>query len=159
VISAAGKNDGPTESSYTATTAVLACDALRPPKPNTISETLLTLLPIAALVSDLDASTQNRIAGVVLYGNTRNQENSGKIPNFPPENVLTICAATDGVCGSTLTVTAGHFSYSDDVPDAVDFLEGRINVFDGEGGDVGGEVPEEESTFCRLYPYSIYCRD
>ena len=31
-------------------------------------------------VSKLDATTQDRIAGVVLYGNTRNAQEGGKIP-------------------------------------------------------------------------------
>ncbi|KAI7220462.1 hypothetical protein KC333_g2319 [Hortaea werneckii] len=67
-----------------------------------------------------------KIAGVVLYGNTRNAQENGKIPNFPTDRVETICALTDGVCYGTLTVTAGHLSYSDDVGDAVDFLSDRI---------------------------------
>ncbi|KAK5164548.1 uncharacterized protein LTR77_009754 [Saxophila tyrrhenica] len=115
---------------------------------------------ISAAISDLDQSTQNRIAGAVLYGNTRNAQNGGKIPNYPPENVLTICAPTDGVCDGSLQVTAGHFSYADDVPDAVDFLEGRIEAFDGEGGEVGGDVPADEtSELCRKYPLLRQCRD
>ncbi|KAM0699386.1 hypothetical protein Q7P36_001433 [Cladosporium allicinum] len=34
-------------------------------------------------VSKLDPSVQERVAGVVLYGNTRNKQENGKIPNFP----------------------------------------------------------------------------
>lgn len=108
-------------------------------------------------VEDLDASIQEKVAGVVLYGSTRNAQTGGHIPNFPEEKSLTICAATDGVCGGALVVTAGHLSYQDDVPDAVNYLAERIEaagagsgtandsdleqVAEEEGGDFGGLSP------------------
>ncbi|RMX83489.1 hypothetical protein D0869_05273 [Hortaea werneckii] len=81
---------------------------------------------MVASIRRLSTTIKNQIAGVVLYGNTRNAQENGKIPNFPTDRVETICALTDGVCYGTLTVTAGHLSYSDDVGDAVDFLSDRI---------------------------------
>ncbi|KAI7237760.1 hypothetical protein KC330_g3009 [Hortaea werneckii] len=81
---------------------------------------------MVASIRRLSTTIKNQIAGVVLYGNTRNAQENGKIPNFPNDRVETICALTDGVCYGTLTVTAGHLSYGDDVGDAVDFLSGRI---------------------------------
>ncbi|KAI7542150.1 hypothetical protein KC331_g8136 [Hortaea werneckii] len=81
---------------------------------------------MVASIRRLSSTIKNQIAGVVLYGNTRNAQENGKIPNFPTDRVETICALTDGVCYGTLTVTAGHLSYSDDVGDAVDFLSDRI---------------------------------
>ncbi|KAI6790938.1 hypothetical protein KC332_g15085 [Hortaea werneckii] len=81
---------------------------------------------MVASIRRLSSTIQNQIAGVVLYGNTRNAQENGNIPNFPNEKVETICALTDGVCYGTLTVTAGHLSYGDDVDDAVDFLSDRI---------------------------------
>ncbi|KAI6891407.1 hypothetical protein KC318_g7059 [Hortaea werneckii] len=81
---------------------------------------------MVASIRRLSSTIKNQIAGVVLYGNTRNAQENGKIPNFPTDRVETICALTDGVCYGTLTVTAGHLSYGDDVGDAVDFLSDRI---------------------------------
>ncbi|KAI6796099.1 hypothetical protein KC332_g15292 [Hortaea werneckii] len=81
---------------------------------------------MVASIRRLSSTIQNQIAGVVLYGNTRNAQENGNIPNFPNNKVETICALTDGVCYGTLTVTAGHLSYGDDVDDAVDFLSDRI---------------------------------
>ena len=69
---------------------------------------------MVASIRRLSSTIQNQIAGVVLYGNTRNAQENGKIPNFPNDKVETICALTDGVCYGTLTVTAGHLSYGDD---------------------------------------------
>jgi cutinase len=79
-------------------------------------------------VSKLDASVQNRVAGVVLYGNTRNRQENGKIPNFPPEKAKTYCNASDGVCGGALLVTAGHLTYTRDVSSAVQYLQGQISA-------------------------------
>lgn len=56
-------------------------------------------------VEDSSDEVKARIAGAVLYGSTQNAQNDGKIPDYPDENALTICAATDGVCGGALLVT------------------------------------------------------
>jgi cutinase len=79
-------------------------------------------------VSKLDSATQERIAGVVLYGNTRNRQENGKIPNFPPEKAKTYCNASDGVCGGALLVTAGHLTYTRDVKEAVQYLQTQISA-------------------------------
>lgn len=79
-------------------------------------------------VSKLDPSVQERVAGVVLYGNTRNKQENGKIPNFPPEKAKTYCNASDGVCGGALLVTAGHLTYTRDVKEAVSYLQTQISA-------------------------------
>lgn len=61
------------------------------------------------------------------------------------------------MCYGTLLVTAGHLSYSDDVPDAVEYLAERIEaegfgarsastaeivqIAEEEGGDFAGLIP------------------
>jgi cutinase len=86
---------------------------------------------MVASVRRLSTAVQNKIAGVVLYGNTRNAQEGGKIPNFPAAKALTFCNLSDGVCGGGLVVTAGHLTYQVDVPEAVDYLEGRITAAGG----------------------------
>ena len=86
---------------------------------------------MVASVRRLSTAVKNKIAGVVLYGNTRNEQEGGKIPNFPPEKALTFCNLSDGVCGGGLVVTPGHLTYQVDVPDAVDYLESRIAAAGG----------------------------
>ena len=93
-------------------------------------------------VGKLDPTVQAQVKGVVLYGDTRNQQTGGSIPGYPKENVLVICAAGDGVCYGTLTVTAAHLSYQDDVPKAAEFLEGKI----GAGGASSGSTGTTTST-------------
>jgi cutinase len=86
---------------------------------------------MVASVKRLSTAVKNKVAGVVLYGNTRNAQENGKIPNFPSEKALTFCNISDGVCGGGLVVTAGHLTYTRDVPDAVDYLEERISAAGG----------------------------
>jgi hypothetical protein len=89
---------------------------------------------MVASVRRLPESTKAKIAGVVLYGNTRNRQEHGKIPNFPADKALTICHASDGVCGGALLVTPGHLTYQPQVPQAVSWLAGRIQAQESSGG-------------------------
>lgn len=83
---------------------------------------------MASSVPNLSAPVKNRLAGVVLFGYTKNKQNSGKIPKYPGDRVLTFCDPKDGVCGGGLSVTAGHFVYvrNGDIGKAVDFLAGNL---------------------------------
>lgn len=77
-------------------------------------------------IKRLSSDIQNQIKGVVLYGDTRNQQDNEQIPNFPRDKVRIFCAFGDLVCFGTLTVTAAHLSYSVNVPSAVSFLASKI---------------------------------
>lgn len=113
---------------------------------------------INAAVEDLDSDIQDKVAGAVLYGSTRNAQTGGHIPNFPREKSITICAITDGVCGGALLVTPGHLTYVDDVPDAVEYLTERIEIqtsatSSGVGSDeLAGIAEEEGGDFAGLFP-------
>lgn len=63
---------------------------------------------ITGSVRRLAAASKTNLAGVVMFGNTRQDEENGKIPNYPNERVLSICAADDGVCDGGLDVTVGE---------------------------------------------------
>jgi cutinase len=64
------------------------------------------------VVEALPKNIQDRIAGVVLYGDTKNKQDGGKIKNFPADKVKIFCNANDGVCGGGLNVNAGHLAYN-----------------------------------------------
>lgn len=83
-----------------------------------------------AAVRRLSAGVKARVVGGALYGDTRNGEDNGQIPNYPRDDVLIICRLDDGVCGSGLTVTLGHLLYTTDgsVTRAVGFLAGKIRA-------------------------------
>lgn len=94
---------------------------------------------MASAVSTLDATAQAQVKGVVLYGYTKNAQNDGKIPNYPPEQTKVFCNVDDGVCGGALAVTAGHLTYTADVDAAVEFLEGAVAK--GGSGSGSGTTP------------------
>lgn len=79
-------------------------------------------------VSGLSTAVKNQIAGIVLFGDTRNQQDGGRIPNFDRAKTRIICAPGDLVCSGTLIITAAHLSYGDDTDDAANFLIGRIGA-------------------------------
>jgi cutinase len=77
-------------------------------------------------IEDLPANVQERIAGVVLYGDTQKQQDKEQIPNFPKEKVKIICQLGDAVCNGVLTVLPAHLTYGVRADEGVQFLETQI---------------------------------
>jgi cutinase len=74
-------------------------------------------------VSRLNAQLKAKVAGVALFGDTRNKQDKGHIPNFPQDRSRVWCKRNDGVCGGGLNVNAGHMSYSQsDISQAATYL-------------------------------------
>lgn len=86
---------------------------------------------IHAAFDDLSAAVKNQIAGVVLFGDTRNQQSGGTLPGYPANKLKIICNTGDLVCSGTLIITAAHLAYVPRVPEAVDFLSARITAAGG----------------------------
>ncbi|KAF4550729.1 Cutinase-like protein 8 [Elsinoe fawcettii] len=76
----------------------------------------------------LSSAVQNKVVGLVTYGDTRKAQDNNRIPPFPASKTKIICNAGDGVCTGTLVVTAAHLAYQGSVGDAVSFLVGRVNA-------------------------------
>jgi cutinase len=77
-------------------------------------------------IEDLPAAVQDRIAGVVLYGDTQKQQDKEQIPNFPKDKVEIICQLGDAVCNGVLTVLPAHLTYGVRADEGVKFLETQI---------------------------------
>lgn len=82
-------------------------------------------------IENLDASFQDRIAGVVLFGDTQNQQDGGQIPNFPREKVTIFCNTGDLVCRGQLVVVGAHLRYQGDTGPAAEFLADQVRAAQG----------------------------
>jgi hypothetical protein len=92
-----------------------------------------------AVSKGLKPDVKSKIAGVALFGDTRNQQDKGHIPNFPTEKSKVWCNASDGVCGGMLNVNIGHLSYSgSQISEAARYLAGLAKSH--TGGSSGGET-------------------
>lgn len=79
-------------------------------------------------IQGLDAATQARIAGVVLFGFTRNAQDNAQIPGYPKSQTKIFCAVGDLVCNDTLTITAAHLTYAANAPEAAQFLASMVSA-------------------------------
>ncbi|KAK0732474.1 cutinase-domain-containing protein [Apiosordaria backusii] len=82
-----------------------------------------------AAIAQSSAAIREQIKGVILYGWTKNQQNGGKIPNYPANRLKVYCESGDLVCNGSLIVLPAHGSYADEAADeAPKFLISRINA-------------------------------
>ena len=79
-------------------------------------------------IQALPAAIQSQVKAVVLFGYTRNQQDGGRIPNYPTSQTKIYCAKGDLVCNGTLIITSAHLSYGVDTPDAAAFLAEFVTV-------------------------------
>lgn len=90
---------------------------------------------VHAAMEDLPAATLNQIAGVALFGDTRNLQERGRVAGYPQDQTLIICNPGDLVCSGTLTITAAHLTYGTRVPEATRFLVGMVQPAGAVGGN------------------------
>lgn len=77
-------------------------------------------------IQALPSNIQSQVKAVVLFGFTRNQQDGGRIPNYPTSQTKVYCATGDLVCDGTLTITPAHLTYGDDAADASSFLSSFV---------------------------------
>jgi len=93
-------------------------------------------------VEALPANIKDRIAGIILYGDTKFKQDGGVIKNVPPAKVKVFCngygelksKSADGVCNGALNVNGGHLSYGDSFKPGAAFLKGKVDAFKSQGG-------------------------
>ncbi|KUJ24487.1 putative cutinase 3 [Mollisia scopiformis] len=79
-------------------------------------------------IQALPAALMAKIKGVVLFGFTRNEQDGGRIPNYPTNETKVYCADGDLVCNDTLIITPAHLTYGVDAPDAAAFLVSALGL-------------------------------
>ncbi|KAK4191093.1 cutinase-domain-containing protein [Podospora australis] len=79
-------------------------------------------------VEDLPQAQKDKIVAAFTFGDTKNQQDNGQIPNFPREKTIIICNVGDLVCSGTLTILAPHLDYSRRAPEAVNFISARLQA-------------------------------
>ncbi|KAI1877518.1 hypothetical protein JX265_003526 [Neoarthrinium moseri] len=80
------------------------------------------------VVEDLDPAVQDKIAGVVTFGDTQNKQDNGQIKGFPPQKTKVICNPGDAVCVGTLTILPPHLDYTKRADEAVSFLVSMVQA-------------------------------
>ena len=83
-------------------------------------------------MEDLPATIMSQIAGVALFGDTRNLQERGRVAGYPEDQTLIICNPGDLVCSGTLTILPPHLAYGPRVPEASRFL---VRMVQGAGAD------------------------
>ncbi|KAK4184184.1 family 5 putative carbohydrate esterase [Podospora australis] len=79
-------------------------------------------------ISESSAAIREQVKGVVLFGWTKNQQNNGRIPNYPVDRLAVFCESGDLVCTGSLIVLPAHGTYADEAEDeAPKFLIAKIN--------------------------------
>jgi cutinase len=81
-------------------------------------------------VGALPASLKSKVVAGVLFGDTKNKQDGGQVPNYPKNQVKIFCERSDGVCWGSLNVSNGHFVYATngDGDKALRFLKGKIDA-------------------------------
>ncbi|KAF4996511.1 hypothetical protein FGRMN_4465 [Fusarium graminum] len=83
----------------------------------------------AASIEDLTSAVRNKVVGTILFGYTKNAQNSGRIPNYPAERTKVFCNVGDLVCTGSLIVAAPHLAYQSAASGAgPEFLIQRVDA-------------------------------
>ena len=81
-----------------------------------------------AAMADLPPQVLNQVAGVAMFGDTRNKQENGMIAGYPAAQTKVICNAGDPVCSGTLTINAAHLAYGARTDEGADFLGKMIQA-------------------------------
>ncbi|KAK4221487.1 cutinase 1 [Podospora fimiseda] len=79
-------------------------------------------------VEDLPQVQKDKIVAAFTFGDTKNLQDRGQIPNFPREKTIIICNVGDAVCNGLLTILPPHLDYRRRTDEAVDFITQRLRA-------------------------------
>ncbi|KAF2432643.1 cutinase [Tothia fuscella] len=79
-----------------------------------------------AAIPKLAQPVRDQIAAAVMFGDTKNTQEKGRIRGLKDDQFKIYCNKNDGVCGGGLNVNAGHFAYAPFIPEVVTYLKGAV---------------------------------
>lgn len=79
-----------------------------------------------ASIKTLSITLQNQIGAAVMFGDVRNTQDNGQIPNFPKSKTKIYCAPLDLVCLGTDLLTPTHLVYTSYSGQALDFVKSLV---------------------------------
>ena len=78
-------------------------------------------------ISSLPGDVKSAIIAAVMFGDSRNLQDKGKIPNYAPSNTLIICLPLDAVCLGTDFLTPPHLLYGQvSIDQASKFVKSKV---------------------------------
>lgn len=78
-------------------------------------------------IQNLTTTVKSQIAAAVCFGDTQQFQDGGVIPNFSTNKTALYCNTGDVICeDGILIVTTAHSNYTNYVPDASNFIQGRL---------------------------------
>lgn len=77
-------------------------------------------------IQKLTPEVKAKVKAVVLFGFTRNLQDRGRIPGYPPAQTKVYCALGDLVCDRTLFITPAQLTYGLNAADAAGFLASHV---------------------------------
>ncbi|POS72123.1 cutinase-2 [Diaporthe helianthi] len=89
-------------------------------------------------IQEMPAAQQAKIAGVVVWGFTRAEQDNQQIPGYPVDQTKVFCAPGDLVCNGTLTITAAHLSYGRNADESGAFLAQMAQQASAGGNGANG---------------------
>lgn len=84
-------------------------------------------------IPNLAQGVKQRIAAIVVFGDTYHVKDKGQIPGYPQNRFLAFCNTGDLVChdasAKNPVIMPAHLTYPSEVPKAVNFYRQRIDSF------------------------------
>lgn len=62
-------------------------------------------------LTESTSAIHDQVAGAVLFGYTKNEQNGGRIPGYPTDKTAIFCNEGDAVCTGSLLILPAHHQY------------------------------------------------
>ncbi|KAE8323852.1 putative cutinase 2 [Aspergillus sergii] len=78
-------------------------------------------------IPTLSDQIKDRIKGVVMFGDSRQQQSHNRIDHFSEQKVKFYCDEHDGICQNSISLSLSHYEYGSKAEDASQWLLSQVN--------------------------------